>query len=116
MGEPKPPEANKSVVPVACPWINVSCLYAWSMPLLARTSLNVGCSTPYAACAGYSGGTADRPAATDGDEILSSESLLPRWQARVAAVLLASEPRRCHLNPQLWSALQIACNKIVDTT
>jgi len=34
----------------------------------------------------------------------------------VAAVLLASEPRRYHLNPQLWSALQIACNKIVDTT
>ena len=116
MVEPKPPEANKSVVPVACPWITVSCPYAWSMPLLARASLNVGCSTLYTACAGDSGGRRTGPAAADGDEILASESLLPRWQVRVAAVLLASEPRRCHLNPQLWSALQIACNKIVDTT
>ena len=56
MVEPKTPEANKRVVPLACPWINVSCPYAWSMPLLARASLNVGCSTPYAACVGDSGG------------------------------------------------------------
>ena len=56
MVEHKTPEANKSVVPLACPWISVSCPYAWSMPLLARASLNVGCSTPYAACAGDSGG------------------------------------------------------------
>ena len=56
MVEHKTTEANKSVEPLACPWINVSCPYAWSMPLLAQASLNVGCSTPYAACAGYSGG------------------------------------------------------------
>ena len=56
MVEHKTPEAHKCVVPLACPWISVSGLYAWSMPLLARASLNVGCSTPYAACTGYSGG------------------------------------------------------------
>ena len=84
------------------------------MPLLARASRNMGCSTPYAACAWDSGGGRTGLPRQAGDEMLLSESRLSRWQARVAAVLLASEPRRCHRNPQLWSALQIACIKIVD--
>ena len=71
---------------------------------------------PYAACAWDSGGGRTGLPRQAGDEMLLSESRLSRWQARVAAVLLASEPRRCHLNPQLWSALQIAYNKMVDTT
>src|SRR5215813_8428608 len=54
--EQRTPESTQSVVPVACLWISVSCLYAWSMPLLTRVSLNVGYSTPYAAWDGCSGG------------------------------------------------------------
>src|SRR6266446_6453430 len=60
-------------VPVACPWISVSGLYAWSMPLLARASLNVGCSTPYAACAGYSGGRRTG---------LPRQTVMKSWQVR----------------------------------
>ncbi len=85
--EPKTPEANKSVEPLACPWINVSCLMhgpchcshgplsMWAVAHAIRR-LRRG-----------QRGTVDRPAAADGDEILSSESLLPRWQARVAAAV-----------------------------
>ena len=43
------------------------------MPLLAQASLNAGCSTPYAACAGYSGGRRTG---------LPRQTVMKSWQVR----------------------------------